>query len=77
MKVYRVLLVIAFGLTFQEKDKRSFFSFPTHERTYIALKRRIGMGAQVKKTARIRKDFLPQASERAPSKGAERKDRIP
>ena len=35
------------------------------------------MGAHVKKTARIRKDFLPQASERAPISGAERKERIP
>lgn len=45
--------------------------------TDIALTRRMGMGAQVKKTASIRKDLRPQASERAPSSGAERKDRIP
>jgi hypothetical protein len=35
------------------------------------------MGAHVKKTARMRKDFLPQASERAPISGADRKERIP
>lgn len=35
------------------------------------------MGAHVKKTERRRKDFRPQASERAPIRGAERKERIP
>ena len=49
----------------------------TCETTYVALKRRIGMGAHVKKTERRRKDFRPQASERAPMRGAERKERIP
>ena len=49
----------------------------TRETTYVELKRRIGMGAHVKKTERRRKDFRPQASERAPIRGAERKERIP
>ena len=35
------------------------------------------MGAQVKKTANIRNDLRPQASDSAPSRGAERNDRIP
>ena len=35
------------------------------------------MGAQVKKTVINKKVFLPQMSERAPIKGAERNDRIP
>ena len=35
------------------------------------------MGAQVKKTARRRKDFLPHASDSAPISGAHRKDRMP
>jgi len=43
----------------------------------VALKRRIGMGAHVKNTERRRKDLRPQASERAPIRGADRKDRIP
>lgn len=36
-----------------------------------------GMGAQVKKTVMRRKDFLPQMSERAPIRGADRNDRKP
>ena len=39
--------------------------------------RRTGMGAQVKKTVRRRKDFLPHASDSAPISGAHRKDRMP
>ena len=39
--------------------------------------RRTGMGAQVKKTVRRRKDFLPQASDSAPISGAHRKDKMP
>ena len=35
------------------------------------------MGAQVKKTASSKKDFLPQTSDRAPNNGAERKERRP
>ena len=35
------------------------------------------MGAHVKNTERRRKDLRPQASERAPMRGAERKERIP
>ena len=35
------------------------------------------MGAQVKNTDSRRKDFLPHVSERAPMRGAERKERIP
>ena len=35
------------------------------------------MGAQVKKTVRRRKDFLPHASDSAPISGAHRKDRMP
>ena len=35
------------------------------------------MGAQVKKTARKRKDLRPHMSERAPRRGAERKERRP
>ena len=35
------------------------------------------MGAQVKKTVINRKVFLPQMSERAPMRGAERNDRMP
>ena len=45
--------------------------------TYVAFSSKIGIGAHVKKTARIRKDFLPQASESAPIRGAERNDSIP
>ena len=45
--------------------------------THVAFRSKIGMGAHVKKTARMRKDFLPQASERAPMRGADRKERIP
>jgi len=45
--------------------------------TYVALMRRIGMGAHVKNTERSRNDLRPQASERAPMRGAERKARIP
>ena len=37
----------------------------------------MGMGAHVKKTASSRKDLRPQASEREPISGAERKERIP
>ena len=44
---------------------------------HMALKSRSGMGAQVKKTERRRNDFLPQASERAPIRGADRKERKP
>lgn len=36
-----------------------------------------GMGAQVKKTVMRRKDFLPQMSDRAPIRGADRNDRKP
>lgn len=36
-----------------------------------------GMGRQVKKTVTSRKSFLPQTSERAPTKGALRKERMP
>jgi len=43
----------------------------------VALMRRIGMGAHVKNTERSRNDLRPQASERAPMRGAERKARIP
>lgn len=54
-------------------------SQPTHTLTHshhglILMK---GMGAQVKKTVRRRKDFLPQMSDRAPIRGAERNDRKP
>ena len=35
------------------------------------------MGMHVKKTESRRKDFLPQVSERAPMRGAERKERMP
>ncbi len=35
------------------------------------------MGAQVKSTERSRKYFLPQASDKAPSKGADKNDRMP
>ena len=45
--------------------------------SYMELKRSIGIGAQVIKTARRRKDFRPHASERAPIRGADRKERIP
>ncbi len=43
----------------------------------MLLKSRMGMGAHVKNTARSRKDLRPQASERAPRRGAERKERMP
>lgn len=36
-----------------------------------------GMGAQVKKTVMSRNDFLPQMSDSAPIRGADRKDRKP
>lgn len=36
-----------------------------------------GMGAQVKKTVMSRNDFLPQMSDRAPIRGADRNDRKP
>lgn len=36
-----------------------------------------GMGAQVKKTVMRRKDFLPQMSDSAPIRGADRNDRKP
>ena len=36
-----------------------------------------GMGAQVKKTVTSRKNLRPQMSERAPTRGAERKERKP
>lgn len=36
-----------------------------------------GMGAQVKNTVMRRKDFLPQMSDRAPIRGADRNDRKP
>jgi len=36
-----------------------------------------GMGAQVKNTVMRRKNFRPQISERAPTRGADRKERIP
>lgn len=36
-----------------------------------------GMGAQVKKTVMRRKDFLPQMSDSAPIRGADRNDRRP
>ena len=45
--------------------------------SYMALKRSIGMGAQVINTERRRNDFRPHASERAPIRGAERNDRRP
>lgn len=45
--------------------------------TYHGLIRINGIGTQVKKTVRRRKDFLPQASERAPISGALRKDKKP
>ena len=48
-----------------------------YDMTYVAFRSKIGMGAHVKKTAKMRKDFLPQASERAPIRGADRKERIP
>ena len=43
----------------------------------MALSKRRGIGAHVMKTARSRKDFLPHASDRAPNRGADRKDRVP
>ena len=43
----------------------------------MAFSSKMGIGAHVKKTARMRKDFLPQASDNAPMRGAERNDRIP
>ena len=36
-----------------------------------------GMGAQVKKTVMNKKVFLPQMSDSAPIRGAERKERMP
>ena len=36
-----------------------------------------GIGTHVKKTVTRRKNFLPQMSERAPTSGAARNDRIP
>lgn len=36
-----------------------------------------GMGAQVKKTVTRRKDFLPQVSDSAPIRGADKNDRKP
>ena len=48
-----------------------------NRQTYVTLKSRMGMGAQVKKTERRRKDLRPHVSERAPIKGAERKERMP
>ncbi len=37
----------------------------------------MGIGAQVKTTERSRKYFLPQASDSAPSRGADKNDRMP
>ena len=45
--------------------------------SHVALKRRMGMGRQVKKTESKRKDLRPQASERAPIRGADKNDRSP
>lgn len=36
-----------------------------------------GMGAQVKNTVMSRKNFLPHTSDKAPIRGALRKDKIP
>ena len=45
--------------------------------SHIALKRRMGMGAHVKKTDSKRKDLRPHASERAPIRGADKKESRP
>lgn len=48
-----------------------------HSRTHQGLILMKGMGAQVKKTVMRRKDFLPQISDSAPIRGADRNDRKP
>lgn len=49
----------------------------THTPSHHGLILMKGMGAQVKKTVRRRKDFLPQISDSAPISGADRNDRKP
>lgn len=48
-----------------------------HHHTHHGLIFIRGMGAQVKNTVKRRNDFLPQTSERAPMRGALRKDSRP
>lgn len=59
-------------LLFHTAEKTVTHSFSHHG--LILMK---GMGAQVKKTVMRRKDFLPQMSDRAPIRGADRNDRKP
>lgn len=49
----------------------------THTLTHQGLILMKGMGAQVKKTVMRRNDFLPQMSDSAPIRGADRNDRKP